>query len=149
MFKLAAIATIATFAAAQGPQAEPTKEEMIAMLGPKCTRGTDEEVEKMLADEAKMAEKMKKCDPEKIDDIMCPKKADAEAISKKAMEAASKGDAKPEDAEKMMKEVEDMMKKGMKCAMQCMICENFPDSLSGASTILMGATVAFAGAALF
>ena len=52
MFKLAAIATIATFAAAQNenaaPSAEPSKEEMIKMLGPKCTRGTDEEVEKKM-----------------------------------------------------------------------------------------------------
>ena len=47
MFKLAAIATIATFAAAQNaaPSAEPSKEEIKKMLGPKCTKGTDEEVE--------------------------------------------------------------------------------------------------------
>jgi len=43
MFKLAAIATIATYAVAQN--AGPSEEEVKAMLGPKCTRGTDEEVE--------------------------------------------------------------------------------------------------------
>ena len=52
MFKLAAIATIATFAAAQKAStpepAGPSKEEIIKMLGPKCTRGTDEEVEKKM-----------------------------------------------------------------------------------------------------
>ena len=72
-----------------------------------------------------------------------------EALGKKAEEAAKKGDMTAEDGEKMMKEAVDMGKKVMKCVTQCMICENFPDSLSGASTILMGATVAFAGAALF
>ena len=119
------------------------------MLGPKCTRGTDEEVEAKFADEAVKAAKMKECDPEKIVDIMCPTKADGEALGKKAEEAAKKGDMTAEDGEKMMKEAVDMGKKVMKCVTQCMICENFPDSLSGASTILMGATVAFAGAALF
>ena len=104
MFKLAAIATIATFAAAQGNPQDMTPTEVFAMLGPKCTRGTDEEIGKMFDDEAKMAKLIEKCDIEKIDDIMCPKKADGEALAKKAEKAAKKGDMKPEDGEKMMKE---------------------------------------------
>ena len=143
MFKLAAIATIATIAVAQGP----SEEEIKAMLGPKCTRGTDAEVEAMMKDEAKVKELTAKC--EKIDDIMCPKKADGEALGKKMGEAVLKDDFKKEDGDAMQKELEAMMMKSMKCTMQCMICSNFPDSLSGASTILMGATIAFAGAALF
>ena len=37
------------------------------------------------------------------------------------------------------------------CELQCMICMNWPsmEAISGASNILMGATIAFAGAALF
>ena len=79
MFKLAAIATIATYAVAQGP----SEEEIKAMLGPKCTRGTDEEVEASMKDEAKTAAKMLECDPDKIDDVMCPGKKDIEAFGKK------------------------------------------------------------------
>ena len=72
-----------------------------------------------------------KCKPENIIDAMCP--------TKEAAAAAASDEAK-------LKEV---TLQAMRCSAQCMMCKNFPDSLSGASTILMGATIALAGAYLF
>jgi hypothetical protein len=83
----------------------------------------------MAIDMLEKTNKNGKCKIEKIDDIMCPKLADVDS---------AKGEKRKELGEKVTK-----------CLMQCALCKNFPDSLSGASTILMGATVAFAGAALF
>ena len=110
MFKLAAIATIATYAVAQNaaPESGPSKEEIKKMLGPKCTRGTDEEVEKKMQDETKMAAKMLECDADKIDDVMCPGKKDMEAFVKKQEEATKAKDFKVEDGEKMIKEATEM-----------------------------------------
>ena len=141
MFKLVTIATIATMAVAD-EASDANAAMMKKMLGPKCTMDADVKA-KMEAQQAgkpaekpteeetkKMMVKMAECDPTKIDDIMCPKKA---AI----------------DAEKDAGKKIEMSMKSAGCTMQCMVCTNFPDSLSGASTILMGATIAFAGAALF
>ena len=55
-----------------------------------------------------MAAKMLECNPDKIDDIMCPGPKDIEALGKKAEEAAKAKDFKPEDGEKMMKEATEM-----------------------------------------
>merc|ERR1712086_962453 len=124
MFKFAAIAVIATAVVAQ-EEIEDAIKELITMEN--CEYKTAEQIEAEAEDEASAAACNEACTPEELAGLSVEEQEELAAEFTEEQTAAV-----------------------VSCAMNCSFCANFGAAVEeSASAIAMGATVAFAAAALF